>query len=113
MLAAGTQVGPYTILAPLGARGMGEVYRAEDTRLGRPVALKVLPARFTTDPDRVHRFETGVPHALFEFRSGGGIPITPNTVTADGQRFLLSTLVDESGRAPLTMVVNWTAELKR
>ena len=54
---AGTRLGPYEIVAPLGAGGMGEVYRARDTRLGRDVAIKVLPARFASDPDRLHRFE--------------------------------------------------------
>jgi Tol biopolymer transport system component len=59
-------------------------------------------------------FEAGMPSALFEFRSGNGAVTTaPYTVTADGQRFLLNALVDESGAAPLTVVVNWTAERKR
>jgi eukaryotic-like serine/threonine-protein kinase len=56
-LAAGTRIGPYDILAPLGAGGMGEVYRARDSRLGRDVAIKVLPASFAADPDRLRRFE--------------------------------------------------------
>ena len=56
-LYAGTRLGPYEILAPLGAGGMGEVYRARDTRLGREVAVKVLPPAFSADPDRLHRFE--------------------------------------------------------
>src|SRR5256712_2463494 len=56
-LAAGTHLGPYEILAPLGAGGMGEVYRARDTRLGRDVAVKVLPSTFSADADRLHRFE--------------------------------------------------------
>jgi Tol biopolymer transport system component/predicted Ser/Thr protein kinase len=51
------RLGPYEILAPLGAGGMGEVYRAKDPRLGREVAVKVLPASFSTDPDRLRRFE--------------------------------------------------------
>ena len=56
-LTAGTRLGPYEIVAPLGAGGMGEVYRARDTRLGRDVAIKALPAEFAKDPDRLARFE--------------------------------------------------------
>jgi serine/threonine protein kinase len=56
-LSPGAQLGPFVIVAPLGAGGMGEVYRARDTRLGREVAIKVLPEAFATDPDRLRRFE--------------------------------------------------------
>jgi serine/threonine protein kinase/Tol biopolymer transport system component len=56
-LSAGTRLGPYQVLAPIGAGGMGEVYRARDSRLGREVALKILPAAFASDSDRVRRFE--------------------------------------------------------
>ncbi len=49
-VAPGTRLGPYEIGSPLGAGGMGEVYRARDTKLGRDVALKVLPATFATGP---------------------------------------------------------------
>jgi len=56
-LAPGTKVGPYEILAPLGAGGMGEVYRACDTRLQRTVAIKILPLQFSSDPVRKERFE--------------------------------------------------------
>src|SRR5262245_36226469 len=56
-LSAGTRLGPYEILAPLGAGGMGEVYRARDTRLGREVAVKVLPASYSENADRLRRFE--------------------------------------------------------
>jgi len=49
---AGTRVGPYEIVAMIGAGGMGEVYRARDTRLGRDVAIKVLPAEFAVDAKR-------------------------------------------------------------
>ena len=57
MLSAGTRLGPSEIASPLGAGGMGEVYRARDTRLDRTVALKVLPAVVTHDPERRARFE--------------------------------------------------------
>jgi hypothetical protein len=53
----GSRLGPYEILGPLGAGGMGEVYRARDPRLGRDVAIKVLPAGFAADPERLRRFE--------------------------------------------------------
>ena len=56
-LTSGTKLGPYEIQSPLGAGGMGEVYRARDTRLGRDVALKILTEAFTQDADRLHRFE--------------------------------------------------------
>jgi eukaryotic-like serine/threonine-protein kinase len=56
-LTAGTRFGAFEIIGPLGAGGMGEVYRAHDMRLNRDVALKVLPDRFATDPDRLSRFQ--------------------------------------------------------
>src|SRR5687768_4779135 len=56
-LEPGTRLGPYEVVGAIGAGGMGEVYRARDTRLDRTVALKVLPAFFASDPDRLARFE--------------------------------------------------------
>jgi eukaryotic-like serine/threonine-protein kinase len=83
-LAAGAKLGPYEILAPIGAGGMGEVYKAKDPRLGRDVAIKVLPASFAQDADRLKRFEqearaAGVLNhpnitAVYDFGSHGGAP---------------------------------------
>src|SRR6266568_1577100 len=56
-LAADTRLGPYQIVAPLGAGGMGEVYRARDSRLDRDVAVKVLPTHLAADPQALARFE--------------------------------------------------------
>ena len=56
-LTSGARIGIYEVVVQLGAGGMGEVYRARDTRLDRDVALKVLPPLFTSDPERVARFE--------------------------------------------------------
>ena len=56
-LQPGTTLGPYRVTAKIGEGGMGEVYRARDTKLDRDVALKVLPQAFTDDPDRLARFE--------------------------------------------------------
>jgi serine/threonine protein kinase len=53
----GTRLGSYEILSPLGAGGMGEVYRARHTKLGRDVAIKVLPDELAADPERLQRFE--------------------------------------------------------
>ena len=91
-LAAGTRLGPYEILSPLGAGGMGEVYRARDTRLGREVAIKVLPAAESADPERLKRFET-------EARSASSLN-HPNIVTihdigeSDGISFIAMEIVD-------------------
>ena len=56
-LQPGTTLGPYTVTAKIGEGGMGEVWQARDTKLDRDVALKVLPEAFTSDPDRLARFE--------------------------------------------------------
>ena len=82
-LPVGKQLGPYEILAPLGAGGMGEVYRARDSRLGREVAVKVLPDRFADSPEALGRFErearavAALSHpnilSLFDFGQSNGI----------------------------------------
>jgi serine/threonine protein kinase len=56
-LSPGARIGPYEVREPLGKGGMGEVFRARDTALGRDVALKFLPCAFAADPDRLARFE--------------------------------------------------------
>ena len=82
-LTPGTRLGPYEILAAIGAGGMGEVYRARDTKLGRDVALKVIPDTFALDPDRLARFQREAqvlaslnhPHvgAIYGFEDSGEI----------------------------------------
>jgi eukaryotic-like serine/threonine-protein kinase len=84
LLSVGTRLGPYEILSAIGAGGMGEVYRARDPRLGRDVAIKVLPAAFSLDPDRLQRFEQEAraaaalnhPHilAVYDIGQHGGAP---------------------------------------
>src|SRR6201998_2540770 len=56
-LASGTRLGSYEVVAQIGAGGMGEVYQAHDTKLGRDVGIKVLPANFVDDPERLSRFQ--------------------------------------------------------
>src|SRR5436190_10951749 len=87
-LAPSTRLGPYEILTPLGAGGMGEVYRARDTRLGRDVALKILPADVANDPSRRQRFE-------LEARAVTALN-HPNIVAVYdvGENYIVSELVD-------------------
>src|SRR6478752_10603460 len=83
-LTSGTKLGPYEIHSPLGAGGMGEVYRARDTRLGRDVAIKILPESFARESDRLHRFEQEARavaalshpniHAIFDTGQNNGSP---------------------------------------
>ena len=91
-LTSGAKLGPYEILSPLGAGGMGEVYRARDTRLGRDVALKVLPAGVAEDRSRRARFEQ-------EARSASALN-HPNIVavydlgSSEGVAYIVSELVE-------------------
>jgi Tol biopolymer transport system component len=91
-LSVGTRFGPYEIVAPLGAGGMGEVYRAHDSRLGREVALKVLPPGFSADQERLRRFEQ-------EARAAGALN-HPNILgvydigSHDGAPYVVSELLD-------------------
>src|SRR5438034_64982 len=87
-IAPGSRLGPYEILSPLGAGGMGEVWRAKDARLGREVAVKVLPEDVSSDHDRVKRFE-------LEARAASALN-HPNIVT-------IHEIGEEQGRAYLVM----------
>ena len=116
-ISAGARLGGFEVLAPLGAGGMGEVYRARDTRLGREVALKVLPESLAADPDRLARFER-------EARSASALN-HPNIVTIheigrDGDTtFVAMELVDgrtlrdlvASGPMPVRKVLNVAAQV--
>src|SRR5262249_11677805 len=87
-----TRLGSYEILGPLGAGGMGEVYRAKDSRLGREIAIKVLPAEVASSPDHLARFEreamtvAGLNHP--------NIVVLHSIEEIDGTRFLTMELVD-------------------
>ena len=100
-VATGTKLGPYEILAPIGAGGMGEVYRARDERLKREVAVKVLPASYSSDPDRLRRFEQ-------EAQTAGGLN-HPNITAVhdlgrhDGSPYIVTELLQgETLRARLS-----------
>src|SRR5262249_50122249 len=114
--AAGARLGPYEIVAPLGAGGMGEVYRAHDTRLGREVAIKVLPDSLARDSDRMRRFEQEAravaalnhPNVLSVYDIG----------THDGVPYLVSELLEggtlreqlDQGPIPARKSVEWARQ---
>jgi serine/threonine protein kinase len=91
-LTPGARLGPYEIIAPLGAGGMGEVYRARDTKLDRPVAIKTLPESFAHHPDRLARFEREA-HLLASLNHPN-IAIIYGLEEADGIRALVLELVE-------------------
>ena len=118
-LTPGSRLGPYEIVEPIGAGGMGEVYRAHDPRFGRDVAIKLLPAAFANDDDRLARFER-------EARAAGSLN-HPNVLTVhdfgrqDGAPYLVSELLrgetlrehmEKSAIAPATAVA-YAAQIAR
>src|SRR5512144_2016472 len=106
-LRTGTRLGPFEIVAPLGAGGMGEVYRASDPRLGRDVAIKALPAEFAQDPERLARFEREA--RLLASLSHPNIAGIFGVEEAGGARYLVleliegESLADRIARGPLPL----------
>src|SRR6201993_4193071 len=118
-LSPGTKLGPYEILSPIGAGGMGEVYRAKDPRLGRDVAIKVLPASFSQDADRLKRFEQeaqaagALNHpnitAVYDFGSHDGAPyIVTELLEGETLRAALA-----GGTLPLRKAVDYATQIAR
>jgi eukaryotic-like serine/threonine-protein kinase len=91
-LAAGTRLGPYEILTPLGAGGMGEVYRAKDSKLRRDVAIKLLPETVANNPESLARFEREA-RALAALNHPGVVTIY-SVEESGGTRFLAMELVE-------------------
>jgi eukaryotic-like serine/threonine-protein kinase len=116
-LAPGRRLGPYEVLGALGAGGMGEVYRARDTRLGRDVALKVLPADVAADPERRRRFEREA-RAVAALNHPGVLAIH-DVGDADGVFFIVTELLDGEtvrarlarGPVPCERVAEWGASV--
>ncbi len=118
-LSSGTKLGPYEILAPIGAGGMGEVYRAKDPRLGREVAIKVLPPVFSQDEDRLHRFEQ-------EARAAGilnhpNITAVHDIGSADGAPYIVTELLEgetlrsrlSAGSLPVRKAIDYAVQIAR
>src|SRR5688572_19551388 len=119
-LTTGARLGPYEIISALGAGGMGEVYRATDTRLGRTVAVKVLPAVLSADPDRRLRLEREAriagslnhPHicTLYDIGEEGGRPESDSSVRYLIMEYLEGTTLEtrlEKGRLPLEQALTF------
>ncbi|HSG00465.1 MAG TPA: protein kinase [Vicinamibacterales bacterium] len=111
-LTRGSRLGPYEIVAPIGAGGMGEVYEARDTRLDRTVAIKVLPAHVAADPERRSRFEREA-RAVAKL-SHPNILAIYDVGEADGVRFMVSELVEGvpvSGPLPLRRLLELAVQI--
>jgi len=118
-LAAGTKLGPYEVISQLGAGGMGEVYKARDPRLGREVAIKVLPASFSQDADRLKRFEQ-------EARAAGvlnhpGITAVYDIGSADGSPYIVTELLEGetlrsrlgAGAVPVRKAIDYAVQIAK
>ena len=94
----GRRFGTYTVLAPIGAGGMGEVYRARDEKLGRQVAIKLLPSHFASNPDRRARLEFGIVHgdgSLAAMPDDGGAAFGVDVDDVDQERRLPRSLLHD------------------
>jgi serine/threonine protein kinase len=103
------RIGPYELASKPGAGGMGEVFRARDTRLGRDEAIKVLPKGFTDDKERLARFEREA-QLLVQLHAPGH---ADDDVERNGERLLIDTQARKGKTQPLSVVLNWSAGLKR
>lgn len=118
-LTLGSKLGPYEIQAPLGAGGMGEVYRARDSRLNRMVAIKVLPIEFSKDEDRLRRFEQEA-HAAAALNHPNIVAIY-DVGTKEDAPYLVSELLEgetlrtrlRAGPVPVRKAVEYAAEMAR
>jgi eukaryotic-like serine/threonine-protein kinase len=117
MLEAGSKLGPYEVVGPLGAGGMGEVYRARDTRLERTVAIKILPAQFSSDPARKQRFEREA--KTISALNHPNICVLHDIGSQDGVDYLVMECVEgetlakrlEKGPLPLEHVLRYGAQI--
>jgi len=117
-LAPGTRLGPYEILSPLGAGGMGEVYKAKDTRLGRDVAIKVLPERLASDRDAAARFERES-KAVAALSHPNILAIHDVGTTAEGTAYAVTELLEgstlrdrlEGGALPFRKCVDYGVQI--
>jgi eukaryotic-like serine/threonine-protein kinase len=120
-LATGTKLGPYEVITPLGAGGMGEVYRAHDPRLGREVAVKVLPASFATDADRLKRFESEARAAGVLNHPGITAVYDFGTNPSDGSPYIVTELLEgetlrsrlSAGPVPVRKALDWAVQIAR
>ena len=107
-LTSGTRLGGYEILAPIGSGGMGEVYQARDTKLGREVAIKVLPEAFRQDQERLTRFEREA--RVLASLNHPGIATLYGLENADNTTFLVMELVP--GRDPRRSLRPWPGSFR-
>ncbi|HMK29853.1 MAG TPA: protein kinase, partial [Terriglobales bacterium] len=118
-LSSGTSLGPYEVVAPLGAGGMGEVYRAHDPRLKRDVAIKVLPTSFASDPQRLKRFEQEA-HATAALNHPNILAVH-DTGQQDGSPYIVSELLDgetlreklRTGPVPVRRAIDYAQQIAR